>query len=205
HKEAGKKIHPHTARQVISKARLGLLPNVPNFLKDLPRVIVDFPEAYKKCYFRSFFTENNKVGVVFTSLKLLEAIGHFDTTELYIDGTFNARPKKPTSAQLLVIQIRKRNMGMQEIIEETERLWDQLIEGGMVIDQYRRLRRNPKERRIQGFQEDLELPNRCSMWEFLTQIFPKGTADIKENLPDEPDESAQNVEESGLVDLQDPA
>ncbi|KAK0170524.1 hypothetical protein PV328_008362 [Microctonus aethiopoides] len=95
--------------------------------------------------------------------------------------------------------------GMQEIIEETERLWDQLIEGGMVIDQYRRLRRNPKERRIQGFQEDLELPNRCSMWEFLTQIFPKGTADIKENLPDEPDESAQNVEESGLVDLQDPA
>ncbi|KAK0170523.1 hypothetical protein PV328_008361 [Microctonus aethiopoides] len=110
HKEAGKKIHPHTARQVISKARLGLLPNVPNFLKDLPRVIVDFPEAYKKCYFRSFFTENNKVGVVFTSLKLLEAIGHFDTTELYIDGTFNARPKKPTSAQLLVIQIRKRNM-----------------------------------------------------------------------------------------------
>ncbi|KAK0073903.1 hypothetical protein PV326_012948, partial [Microctonus aethiopoides] len=86
--------------------------------------------------------------------------------------------------------------GMQEIIDESERLWDQLNEGGMVIDQYRRLRRNPKERRIRGYQEDLELPNRCSMWEFLTQIFPKGTVDIKENLPDEPDESAQNVEET---------
>ncbi|KAK0072279.1 hypothetical protein PV325_011597 [Microctonus aethiopoides] len=110
HKEAGKKIHPHTARQAISKARLGLLPNVPDLLKDLPRVIVNFPEEYKKCYFRSFFTENNKVGVIFTSQKLLEAIGHFDTSEIYIDGTFNARPKKPTSAQLLVVQIKKRNM-----------------------------------------------------------------------------------------------
>lgn len=89
HKKAGEKINPHTARQAITKARSDLLPHVPKSLKELPAAIPNFPDQFKKCYFKSFFTEKGKVGVVFSSQKLLDAIGHFDTSELFIDGTFD--------------------------------------------------------------------------------------------------------------------
>ncbi|KAK0169581.1 hypothetical protein PV327_011488, partial [Microctonus hyperodae] len=53
-----------------------------------------------------------KIGIVLTTEKLLKAVGIFDTAEMYIDGTFDARPNAPTSMQLLVVSIKKKNMAV---------------------------------------------------------------------------------------------
>ncbi|KAK0077022.1 hypothetical protein PV326_010358 [Microctonus aethiopoides] len=101
-------IGPHAAYQHITKARAGLIPNVPNSLSNLPDVMSEFPNDLKSSYFGCFKTEENEVlGVVFSSPKLMEIIGHYETTELFIDGTFDARPKMPASAQLLVVQAKR--------------------------------------------------------------------------------------------------
>ncbi|KAK0072733.1 hypothetical protein PV325_010908, partial [Microctonus aethiopoides] len=83
-------IGPHVAYQHITKARAGLIPNVPNSLSNLPDIMSDFPNDLKSSYFGCFKTEENEVlGVVFSSPKLMEIIGHYETTELFIDGTFD--------------------------------------------------------------------------------------------------------------------
>ncbi|KAK0157177.1 hypothetical protein PV328_011783 [Microctonus aethiopoides] len=62
--------------------------------------------------FYGSFRADDAVGVVFTSDKLLGAIGDSGTTELFIDGTFDARPNSPASAQLLVMHVKKRDSGV---------------------------------------------------------------------------------------------
>ncbi|KAK0157195.1 hypothetical protein PV328_011763 [Microctonus aethiopoides] len=55
----------------------------------LALTISNFPEELKMSCFGCFVSDENKVGVVFSSPKLMNTIGHYETTELYIDGTFD--------------------------------------------------------------------------------------------------------------------
>ncbi|KAK0071425.1 hypothetical protein PV325_012971, partial [Microctonus aethiopoides] len=102
-------LNPHSSRQHISTARREILPNIPKTLSALAEeMLAGFPADLVTSYHGYFRTENGKTGIVFTSDKLLEALGHRESTEIYIDGTFDARPRTPPSAQVLVIQIKKR-------------------------------------------------------------------------------------------------
>ncbi|KAK0161617.1 hypothetical protein PV327_010072 [Microctonus hyperodae] len=89
-------------------------------------------------------------------------------------------------------------------MRESERLWRQTTKTGMPMGEYRYLHLNPEERRIRGFQEDLAF-GRCTMGEFLSQIFPPQKVDMKRKLYDEPEGSAECVEDVCLADLPDPA
>lgn len=80
---------PHAAHQIISTARSELIPKLPKSLNDLAQAIPNFPDELKMSCFGCFVSDDNKVGVVFSSQKLMNTIGHYETTELYIDGTFD--------------------------------------------------------------------------------------------------------------------
>lgn len=72
---------------------------------------------------------------------------------------------------------------MHDIVQESERLWKQLTEGGMVMEQPRRLHRNSREERIRDYQRSLET-GRFTMGEFLSQIFAPKVMNLKKYLPD---------------------
>ncbi|KAK0077803.1 hypothetical protein PV326_009822 [Microctonus aethiopoides] len=71
-------------------------------------MVQTIPANVMEGYYGSFRADD-AVGVVFTSDKLLGAIGDFGTSEIFIDGTFDARPKSPASAQLLVMHVKMRD------------------------------------------------------------------------------------------------
>lgn len=70
--------------------------------------------------------------------------------------------------------------GMGAVVEESEWMWTQLIEGGMVVDQYQQ-KFNPEDQ-IQRHQRRLRLKY-CTMGKFLTQIFPHHEVDVNIGLP----------------------
>ncbi|KAK0071177.1 hypothetical protein PV325_013349, partial [Microctonus aethiopoides] len=96
------------ARKTIYRARNGLVPTFPKTLRELVDGMGNIRDDIKEAYYSYFRTEEDKIGVVFTSDKLLNALGNADTKEIYIDGTFAARPNPPKSEQILVVHVKRR-------------------------------------------------------------------------------------------------
>ncbi|KAK0157247.1 hypothetical protein PV327_011321 [Microctonus hyperodae] len=108
-------IHPHSARNHISNARVGLIPRNIDTLKTLAERLAsdhDFPDELVQGYHGHFESGDGKIGIVFTSDKLLNTLVDLDVSEIYIDGTFDSRPSTPKSTQLLVVHVRKHDMGV---------------------------------------------------------------------------------------------
>ncbi|KAK0083746.1 hypothetical protein PV325_008285 [Microctonus aethiopoides] len=92
--------------------------------------------------------------------------------------------------------------GMGAVVEESEGLWRQLIEGSMVVDQHQQ-KFNPEDQ-IQRHQRKLRL-NDCTMGNFLTQIFPHHEVDVDIGLPtDAQIRAMEREDEVMLALLQDP-
>ncbi|KAK0072114.1 hypothetical protein PV326_000438, partial [Microctonus aethiopoides] len=108
------------------------------------------------------------------------------------------------AARFREVENSTRDEGMHDIVQESERLWKQLTEGGMVMEQPRRLHRNSREERIRDYQRSLET-GRFTMGEFLSQIFAPKVMNLKKYLPDEREGPVEWMEENEQADLQDSA
>ncbi|KAK0074056.1 hypothetical protein PV325_008837 [Microctonus aethiopoides] len=93
HREAAEKISPHAAHMIVWRARESLMPKIPTTLQSFIDVKELLPNDFLTTYHGHFCTADNEVGLVFTSQQLLGAIKYWDTTELYIDGTFALSPQ----------------------------------------------------------------------------------------------------------------
>ncbi|KAK0075522.1 hypothetical protein PV325_006784 [Microctonus aethiopoides] len=88
-----------------------MMPNIPTTLQSFLQMKDSLPANLLTAYHGHFRTADNEIGLVFTSQQLLGAIKHWDTTKLFIDGTFAPRPKEPTiNAQLLIMHVQKRDV-----------------------------------------------------------------------------------------------
>ncbi|KAK0077802.1 hypothetical protein PV326_009821, partial [Microctonus aethiopoides] len=67
------------------------------------------------------------------------------------------------------------------VIEESERLWRQLTEGGMVMDHSRRVQQLRRDAKLRSYQIALR-EDRFTMYQFLTAVFPEGEVHVDSTL-----------------------
>ncbi|KAK0096374.1 hypothetical protein PV326_005648 [Microctonus aethiopoides] len=79
------------AKMIVYRARREMLPTIPKTLREFTSHISNMPENLLASYYAHFETEEGKIGVVFTSEKLIDALDDRDTQEIFIDGTFDLR------------------------------------------------------------------------------------------------------------------
>ncbi|KAK0162392.1 hypothetical protein PV327_006172 [Microctonus hyperodae] len=102
HQDAELLISPHCAWQHIINARKQLMPKISESLCQLPAIIRDFPVELSECCHGFFVTDEPKIWNRFHDERIIGSDWDFS-----YGG--DARPNVPTSAQLLVVQIKKRN------------------------------------------------------------------------------------------------
>lgn len=89
HTQAAVMIHPHSAQNTIANTRAKIFRKLPATLRDFVDMKDQVRQNVMSSYYGYFDSSDGKRGVVFTSKKLLGAIGHHSTNELFIDGTFD--------------------------------------------------------------------------------------------------------------------
>ncbi|XP_043273010.1 uncharacterized protein [Venturia canescens] len=106
------------AHQIINRQRLIIRPPIPDSMRDLGTMLQDWTVS-RNIYKGQFTADDGSIGIVFYDDDMLQ---HFNlATELHIDGTFKCVPRSPRACQLLLIHIRRADIGFPVIFVLCER------------------------------------------------------------------------------------
>ncbi|XP_044587842.1 uncharacterized protein LOC123267333 [Cotesia glomerata] len=102
-------VNPVSARAIINRERIQQRPPMPQTVHHVGPMLDRYLQA-AEIYRGEIQASDGSIAIVFGSQQMLERLN--DAVELFVDGTFQAVPDQPRFMQLLIIHVRKLDMGL---------------------------------------------------------------------------------------------